>query len=252
MSARLAGKVAVITGAAGFFGREMVALFVAEGARVVACDLPGKEIEKLAAPYGAHVIGVDHDVLIEADWARVVAEALRIFGKMDILVNNAGIATDGSPQDPERVTLHQFRAISAVNVEGVMLGCQAAIRAMRETGGAIVNISSIAALNPSPRMIAYGASKAAVRHMTRTVAKYCTDQKYPIRCNSVHPGWFMTPLVQESRTPAELEAQELAIPMGRFGEIADVAAATLFLASDEAKYMTGAKLVVDGGVSMEV
>jgi NAD(P)-dependent dehydrogenase (short-subunit alcohol dehydrogenase family) len=122
---------------------------------------------------------------------------------------------------------------------------------MRERGGAIINISSIAALNPSPKMAAYGASKAAVRHLTRTVALYCAQQGYNIRCNSIHPGWFMTDLVRNSRTPAELKAQSEAIPLRRFGEIEDVANAALYLASDEARYLTGAKLVVDGGVTME-
>jgi 3(or 17)beta-hydroxysteroid dehydrogenase len=251
MTGRVAGKVAVITGAAGAFGQEMVVLFVSEGARVVACDLPGTALAELATRHGDAVHTVEHDVLIEDDWTRVVNAALGVFGKLDILVNNAGISHTGAPQDPEHVKLDQWRAVNAVNVEGTLLGCQAAIRAMREKGGAIVNISSIAALNPSPKMIAYGASKAAVRHMTRTVAAYCAQQGYNIRCNSVHPGWFLTPLVLNSRTSAELETQQKAIPLGRFGQIADVARATLFLASDEAQYMTGAKLVVDGGVTME-
>jgi NAD(P)-dependent dehydrogenase (short-subunit alcohol dehydrogenase family) len=251
MTDRLAGKVAVITGAAGAFGGEMVRQFVAAGARVIACDLPGTALETLGQTHGDTVRTVEHNVLYEADWARVFAVGVGAFGKVDILVNNAGISHTGKPQDPEHVDLEQWRAVNSVNVEGVLLGCQAAIRAMKESGGVIVNISSLAALNPSPKMIAYGASKAAVRHMTRTVAAYCAQQGYPIRCNSIHPGWFLTPLVLNSRTPAELEVQQKAIPLRRFGEIADVAQAALFLASDESKYMTGAKLVVDGGVSMD-
>jgi NAD(P)-dependent dehydrogenase (short-subunit alcohol dehydrogenase family) len=251
MTGRVAGKVAVITGAAGAFGQVMVGLFVEEGAHVVACDLPGTALAELAARHGDAVRTVEHNVLVEEDWVRVVGVAKSAFGKLDILVNNAGVSQTGQPQDPEHVKLDQWRAVNSVNVEGVLLGCQAAIRAMKERGGAIVNISSIAALNPSPKMIAYGASKAAVRHMTRTVAAYCAQQGYNIRCNSIHPGWFLTKLVLDSRTPAELEAQEKLIPLRRFGQVMDVARATLFLASDEAQYMTGAKVVVDGGVTME-
>jgi 3(or 17)beta-hydroxysteroid dehydrogenase len=251
MPGRLAGKVALITGAAGAFGQEMVSTFIAEGACVAATDHSPAAFEGLSRKHGDAVLTVEHDVLHERDWRRAVAATLERFGGLDILVNNAGLSHTGEPQDPEHVGLDQWRAVHAVNVEGTLLGCQAAIRAMREKGGAIVNISSIAALNPSPRMVAYGASKAAVRHITRTVALYCTQQGYPIRCNSIHPGWFLTPMVRGSRTDAELEAQQQTIPLGRFGEIAEVARAALYLASDEARYMTGAKLVIDGGVTME-
>jgi NAD(P)-dependent dehydrogenase (short-subunit alcohol dehydrogenase family) len=204
----------------------------------------------LQAAHGGTVAVLGHDVTDEAQWAAAVAAARDAFGALHIVVNNAGVASTGEPQDPERVSLAQWRAVNAINVEGVLLGCQAAIAAMKETGGAIVNISSLAALNPSPRMAAYGASKAAVRHLTRTVAQYCAEQGYPIRCNSVHPGWFPTPMVRASRTPEELEVQRRAIPMGRFGEPEEVAKAVLYLASDEAAYVTGAKLVIDGGSAM--
>ena len=251
MSGRLAGKVALITGAAGAFGQEMVALFVAEGARVLAADLPGTDLPALAERHGDAIATDEYDVRNEAAWARATELAAARFGALDVLVNNAGISQTGAPQDPENVKLDQWRAIHTVNVEGVLLGCQAAIRAMRQRGGSIVNISSIAALNPSPRMAAYGASKAAVRHLTRTVAAYCAQQGYPIRCNSIHPGWFLTSLVRNSRTPAELAAQEKTIPMGRFGKVSEVAQAALYLASDESAYTTGAKIVIDGGITSE-
>jgi len=251
MPNRLPGKTAIVTGAAGAFGQEMVSLFVSEGAQVVACDLPGTNLGALAERYGNAVHLVEHNVLVEADWVRVFDGARREFGSADILINNAGVSSTGAPQDPERIDLDQWRAVNSVNVEGVVLGCREAIRSMKEGGGVIVNISSIAALNPSPKMIAYGASKAAVRHITRTVAAYCTEQGYEIRCNSVHPGWFLTPMVRGSRTPAELEAQQKLIPMKRFGDVADVAAVALFLACDDSRYMTGAKIVVDGGVTVE-
>ena len=251
MSGRLAGKVALITGAAGAFGQEMVGLFVAEGARVLATGLAGSELAPLAERHGEAIVTSVLDVREESHWMAATALAQSRFGGLDVLVNNAGISQTGAPQDPEHVKLDQWRAIHAVNVEGVLLGCQAGIRAMRTRGGAIVNISSIAALNPSPRMVAYGASKAAVRHITRTVSAYCAQQGYAIRCNSIHPGWFLTELVRNSRTPAELAAQEKAIPIGRFGKISEVALAALYLASDEAAYITGAKIVIDGGITTE-
>ncbi len=251
MPGRLTGRVVLLTGAAGAFGRVMTATFVAEGARVVAGDLPGTPLPELSARHGDAVVTVEHDVRSAEQWSRATEKAKTVFGGLDVVINNAGISQTRMPQDPEHVDLDQWRAISEVNVEGVLLGCQAAIGAMREKGGVIINISSIAALNPSPRMAAYGASKAAVRHLTRTVALYCAQQGYNIRCNSIHPGWFMTDLVRNSRTPAELQVQSEAIPLRRFGDIQDVANAALFLASDEARYLTGAKLVVDGGVTME-
>jgi 3(or 17)beta-hydroxysteroid dehydrogenase len=251
MRGRLAGKVALITGAAGAFGQEIVGLFLTEGARVLATDLADSELTPLVERHGKAVLTSVLDVREESHWMAATELAQSLFGGLDVLINNAGISQTGTPQDPEQVKLDQWRAIHAVNVEGVLLGCQAAIRAMRTRGGAIVNVSSIAALNPSPRMVAYGASKAAVRHITRTVSAYCAQQGYPIRCNSIHPGWFLTDLVRNSRTPAELATQEKAIPLGRFGKISEVALAALYLASDEAAYMTGAKIVIDGGITTE-
>jgi NAD(P)-dependent dehydrogenase (short-subunit alcohol dehydrogenase family) len=251
MTGRVEGKVVLITGAAGAFGQVMTATFVAEGARVLASDLPETALPELAARHGDSVKTVEHDVRDAEQWTRATDLAQATFGGLDVVINNAGISQTQMPQDPEHVDLKQWRDVNTVNVEGVLLGCQAAMRAMRGKGGVIVNISSIAALNPSPRMAAYGASKAAVRHLTRTVAAYCAQQGYDIRCNSIHPGWFMTDLVRNSRTPAELEAQAQAIPMRRFGDIQDVANAALYLASEDARYLTGAKIVVDGGVTME-
>ena len=248
---RLAGKVALITGAAGAFGGEMVHRFLREGAQIVACDVAEAGLAALTARHGDAVLTIPFDVGSETDWGRAGQLTLARFGKLDILVNNAGLSHTGAPQDAEHVSLEQWRAVQRVNVEGTLLGCQMAIRAMRETGGAIINISSIAALNPSPNMIAYGTSKAAVRYMTRSVASYCAAKGYNVRCNSIHPGWFLTPMVRQARTPAELETQEKSIPLRRFGSLADIAEAAIYLASDEASYITGAKLVIDGGATMD-
>jgi len=248
---RLAGKVALITGAAGAFGGEMVRRFLLEGAKIVASDTEAMGLAAITAPHGDAVLTLAADVGCEKDWEKARQLTLERFGRLDILVNNAGLSHTGAPQDAEHVSLEQWRAVQRVNVEGTLLGCQMAIRAMRESGGSIINISSIAALNPSPTMIAYGTSKAAVRYMTRSVAAYCAAKGYNIRCNSIHPGWFLTPMVRQARTPAELEAQEKTIPLRRFGSLADIAEAAIYLASDQASYITGAKLVIDGGVTMD-
>src|SRR5262249_39518672 len=157
------------------FGQVMVAEFVREGARVFATDLPDTPLAALKDRHGDAIRTAVIDVRDEAAWARANVTIAEQMGPLDVLVNNAGISQTGAPQDPERIKLDQWRAIHLVNVEGVVLGCQAAIHAMKGRGGSIVNISSVAALNPSPKMIAYGASKAAVRHITRTVAAYCAQ-----------------------------------------------------------------------------
>jgi NAD(P)-dependent dehydrogenase (short-subunit alcohol dehydrogenase family) len=246
---RLEGKRAIVTGAAGAFGVAIVARFVAEGARVVATDLAAPPI---AQGHEGKVIALAHDVCVEADWARVVKAAEDNFGGVDIVINNAGISmVHGQPQDVEDISLASWRTVNAVNVEGVLLGCQAAIRAMKGTGGTIVNLSSLAALAPSPKLAAYGATKAAVRHLTRTVAAHCAERGYGINCNSVHPGWTYTPMVRGSRTEDELDIIKQRVPLNRFAEVEEIASAILYLASDEASYLTGAKLVIDGGICGE-
>lgn len=242
----LADKVALVTGAAGVFGRAITSRLVAEGAKVIATDRHTTDIETSAT-----VIAVQHDVTDEAAWQFAMSTAITAFGRIDVVINNAGLANLPEAQDPEHVTLDHWRAVNTVNVEGVLLGCQAAIKAMKTTGGVILNISSIAALKPSPQMAAYGASKAAVRHLTMTVAAYCAQQGYQIRCNSLHPGWIDSEMIRGARTAAELAAQVKAVPMGHFGSPEDVAAAVAFLCSDESGYVTGAKLVMDGGLAMQ-
>jgi NAD(P)-dependent dehydrogenase (short-subunit alcohol dehydrogenase family) len=242
----LTDKVALVTGGAGAFGRAITARLRAEGARVVATDLNASDIEPAEG-----LLALEHDVTDQQSWERAIDAALDAFGTIDAVVNNAGFATLPEPQDPESVTLHHWRAVHSVNVEGVLLGCQAAMQVMKKRGGVIVNISSISALQPSPKMAAYGASKAAVRHLTTTVAAYCTQRGYKIRCNSIHPGWFPSAMTRSARTPDELAAQERAIPMSRFGLPEELAAVVAFLCSEEASYITGAKLVVDGGIAMQ-
>lgn len=241
---RLAGKVALISGAASGIGRETAALFAREGAKVAGGDI---------APFPADFPGLPLclDVTREEDWEEAFAAAERELGPVDVLVNAAGIAESGSI---EEASLESWRRVMAVNAEGTFLGCRAAVRAMRGRGGAIVNISSAAGLVGDPRLAAYCASKGAVRLLTKSVALHCARAGLGIRCNSVHPSFAETPMLERmfaaARDPARLRAGlERASPLGRLGTAVEVAEAILFLASDAASFITGAELAIDGGLT---
>ena len=251
--ARLDGKVAIVTGGGSGMGRATAALFAREGAKVVVTDLDEPAIASLAREVGAAIRPLRHDVSDEAGWAAVVELAKSAFGGVHILVNNAGSAIEGTAED---TTLANWRRVHAVNVEGVFLGCRAAIPAIRDSGGgSIVNIASRAAIRAAPsHLAAYGASKGAVREYTMTVALHCARQGYEIRCNSINPGAIDTPLLQASfdQAPDPEERRRMIVgrvPMGRAGRPIDIAYAALYLASDESAYVTGAEINVDGGVS---
>lgn len=250
---RLKGKTAIITGGGSGMGRAMAILFAEEGAQVAVTDINEASGRAVVDEIGAAARFFVHDVSDEAGWTDVVAGTVDAFGALDILVNNAGSAIEGTP---ESTALDEWRRVHAVNVEGVFLGCRAAIPAIRDVGGgAIVNIASRAAVGAAPpHLAAYGASKGAVREYTMTTAVYCARAGYGIRCNSINPGPIDTPLLQASFAQAEdPEARKRAIvgrvPLGCMGRPIDVAYAALYLASDEAAYVTGAELNVDGGVA---
>ena len=246
---RLNGKVALITGAAGGLGAEMVRVFAREGASVVFGDIADEAGEALAQE--VRVTGADAryrrlDVTVEDDWRAAVAEAVRDFGRLDILVNNAGIVPRNAPI--EERTVEEWDRTMAVNARGVFLGTKFAIPAMRQAGGgSIVNISSLAAIGQCQLMeAAYAASKGAVRIFTKvTAAHHARDG---IRCNSVHPGPIDTGLLRDVWSDPETLNRRLGrIPLGRLGAIREVVAGVLYLASDDASYTTGAELVIDGG-----
>lgn len=243
--ARVQDKVAIVTGAASGIGRGCARLLVAEGARVVCTDRDERGAE-VAAEMGASFKKLD--VTDEAGWQRVVDETVREFGRLQILVNAAGVAVWG---DIERTTLEQWRFVNGVNAEGTFLGCRAAIGAMKATGGSIVNLSSVAGLVADADAPAYCASKGAVRLLTKSVALHAARKGYGVRCNSVHPSFIDTPMVDAvcASNPKMRTAVEKAAPLGRIGEVDDVANAVLYLASDESKFVTGAELVVDGGLT---
>jgi 3(or 17)beta-hydroxysteroid dehydrogenase len=248
---RLAGKTALITGAASGIGRATAVLFHAEGARVAATD----RNEAGLAEAGAFAdLVLSQDVTDEARWREIVDSVLAAFGRLDILVNSAGIALKGNI---ETATVEDWRKTQAVNVEGVFLGCREAIRAMKETGGgSIVNLSSVAGIIGDAQSAAYCASKGAVRLLTKSAALHCGRAGYNIRLNSVHPSFADTPMVREliasSRNPERvLEGLTRAAPMGRMGRAEEVAQAILYLASDESSFTTGAEIVVDGGLTAQ-
>lgn len=254
---RIEGKVALVTGGASGLGKAIAQRFVAEGAHVVITDLQTELACVTAAELGCSFL--PQDVSDETRWTQIVDDLERHHGTIDILVNNAGVLGPMDVVNPENTALAEWRKIFAVNVEGVFLGCRAVIPAMRRSGrgGSIINMSSVAALLATPYATAYGASKAAVRHLTKSVAQYCAQEKLNVRCNSVHPGTIRTPLLDrglqqqaEARGmsfDAVIEETRQRIPMGEFTQPEDVAAAVLFLSSEDARRITGEQLIVDAG-----
>lgn len=262
-SFRITGKVALVTGGARGLGAEMCRALAAGGAAVVITDVLEKEGAAVAAELkqkGSKSAFLKQDVTDEPGWEKVTKAVVDQFGRLDVLVNNAGIERMQFISD---TTLEEFRRIMDVNVTGTFLGCKHAIRAMRPGGisghgGSIINLSSIAGLIGITALGAYNASKGAVRLLTKSVAVECAQLKTGIRCNSIHPGLidtamgrhFLQNFVDLGLVP-DIAASEAgfmnAIPMGQWGTPRDIAAATLFLASDASRYVTGSEMVVDGG-----
>jgi NAD(P)-dependent dehydrogenase (short-subunit alcohol dehydrogenase family) len=253
---RLTDKIALITGAARGIGRATAELFHREGATVLLTDIRDEEGQAVAQALEGRNEYLHLDVKHEHEWRQVADHLAARYGRLDILVNNAGITgflETGGPFDAEHVDEASWDEVHRVNSNGVMLGCKYAIRLMKGRGGSIVNISSRSGVVGIPGAVAYAASKAAVRNHSKSVALYCAEKGYGIRCNSIHPAAIMTPMWDAMLGQGEQRAQiiksvEAGIPLGSFGEPLDVAYGALYLASDESKYVTGIELTIDGGI----
>ena len=247
----LSGQVAIVTGGASGIGAASAALLEGAGAKVIVAD-----IQQATDATGRFV---QHDVTSEDSWKALLADVLKQDGRLDIMVNNAGVS--GGSGTIEDTTVENWRRVEAINSEGVFLGCKYAIEGMKKTGpgkaqskGSIVNISSIAALIGSAGPTAYTASKGAVRLLSKSVAAYCAEKKYGIRCNSVHPGGVDTPIFNPLWQKIGHEQGKAFLgmghPIGRMAEPQDLGELVLWLASDRAAFVTGAEFVSDGGLTM--
>lgn len=255
MAGRLEGKIALVTGGASGIGLATVEKFLAAGARVamaVVAVAQGEAEAKRLSAGGGRVSFVALDVTSPEQWESAVAQVVRMFGGLHVLVNNAGI---GVIRNIEEETLEGFRRTLAVNLEGVFLGTQQAIRQMKNNGGgSIINIASIEGLISDPSLPAYNASKGGVRMLTRSAATHCARSGYNVRVNCICPGFIETPIhgkAAESAKASDLDRLQnylsTRIPAGRFGKAEDIANACLYLASDESGYVMGSDIVVDGG-----
>jgi 3alpha(or 20beta)-hydroxysteroid dehydrogenase len=245
---RLDGKVALISGGARGQGEAEARRFVDEGARVVIGDVLDDEGSAVAESLGAACDYVHLDVASEADWEAAIAHTESAFGGLHVLVNNAGIL--GTFKPLTKVSLEDFNRVLAVNLTGTFLGMRAAVPLMMKSGGgSIVNISSIEGFTGADGLSAYTASKFAIRGMTKVAARELAG--FGIRVNSVHPGGVLTRMVVDSqgaRSAEEAEAFLKAMPLGRFGEPAEISRLVAYLASDDSSYSTGSEFVADGGL----
>ena len=248
---RLQNKTAIVTGGARGIGAAIASCFAREGAKIVIADIDAETGQRVAADIGGTFIELD--VSSEQSWA-----ALQVaYPSIDIVVNNAGITgfeDSPGPHDPEHASLDEWHRVHAVNLDGTFLGCRYAIKAMRAKGtGSIINMSSRSGLVGIPGAAAYASSKAAIRNHTKSVALYCAQQGLNIRCNSIHPAAILTPMWEAligdgPGREARMAAMVADTPMKRFGTVEEVAAVAVMLASDEAAYMTGSEVHLDGGL----
>jgi len=252
---RVDGKIAMVTGAAQGLGAAIARMLATEGARVALTDVNFAGVEQVAAEIDAgqtgRAIAIAHDVTSETGWQDALGQVKAAFGGLNILVNNAGI---GSLASVEEESFETWRHVHAVDLDSVFLGCKYALPIMTASGGgSIVNISSISGIIAGHNMAAYNSAKAAVRHLSKSVALHCARSRNNVRCNSVHPVFIDTPILdgmaRGGDRDAALEKLGRQVPIGRVGKPDDVAYAVLYLAADESAFVTGSEIKVDGGIS---
>lgn len=243
---RVQGKVALVTGGAKGIGAASARLLVEQGAQVLISDIDEQAGLALAEALGTAASFIFHDASDEVQWQRVMAAIAERHGRLDILLNNAGMLQPGNIEDTE---LRDWERLMRVNASSVFLGCRAGIALMKQQGGSIINLSSVAALAGRDDYLAYSASKGAVAALTRSVAAFCRRRRYRIRCNSLHPDGVLTDMTRggfpEGVDPARLTIDS--DPMNRMCLPEDVAASVLYLASDEARAVNGVELRIDSG-----
>ena len=248
---RLEGKTALVTGAASGIGLQTSIRLAEEGARVMMSDINLEEGRQQAEKLGANATFLKLDITEEEEWISVLDETVKRFDRLVILVNSAGMVLIA---DVEQITLEDWRKVHAVNLDGTFLGCKHGVRVMKEFGaGSIINLSSVSGMIGGFNLAAYNSSKGAVRMLTKSVALHCARAGYGIRCNSIHPTFIETPMlesmIRDSPDP-EKARQTLVrqVPLRRIGKPDDVANMIVYLASDESTFVTGTEMVIDGGV----
>lgn len=247
---RLENKVAIITGGASGLGKHAVSMMLAEGAKVVIADLNdelGKKVQdELAQQFHDKVHFVKLDVTDETMWQQTIDEVISKFNQIDILVNSAGISIS---KNIEAMSLGDLRKSLAINVEGPYLGMKAVIEVMKNHGGSIINIGSMAGVMGLSQAMPYSTSKGALRLMTKSVAVYCAKKGYNIRVNTVNPAYIRTPMLEGVYNDEQIEGLKTLIPLGKLGDMADVSNAIIYLSSDESSFMTGVDINIDGGIN---
>lgn len=257
MSGRVEGKMSFVTGAAQGLGEAIAYMLAKEGSKVVLTDINIEKLktveERINGDFPGSAFSLELDVTSESQWKETLSQAQEMMGGINILVNNAGIGGGSTVEDTDYET---FKEVMTVDTDSVFLGCKYAIPIMKNySPGSIINTSSISGLIAGHNMAAYNTAKAGVWMLTKSVALHCARAAYNIRCNSIHPTFIDTPIldamVERSNREKEDVMMKLArqVPLGKVGEPDDVAYTVLFLASDESKFITGAEIKIDGGIS---
>ena len=248
---RLEGKTALVTGAASGIGLQTSIRLAEEGALVMMTDINHEEGLQQTEKLGANATFLKLDITEEEEWISVLDETVKRFDRLDILVNSAGMVLIA---DVEQITLEDWRKVHAVNLDGTFIGCKHGVRVMKEFGaGSIINLSSVSGMIGGFNLAAYNSSKGAVRMLTKSVALHCARAGYGIRCNSIHPTFIETPMLESMirASPDPEKARQTLVrqvPLRRIGKPDDVANMIVYLASDESTFVTGTEMVIDGGV----